>query len=474
MNRRPISNCEQVGAAVVNVACAAFLIFILFPPRSCAQVSGFSTDQHLTNPRAASATQQQMLADVATARQMLDSHPSAEANLSLGRVLRALGETDDASKYFDRSLELDSKLAEAWFEKGQIISDSGDWAKAADYFRHSAAISPNYAPAHLALGEMLLRIGDFENAKNELMTTLRLDPNSAGAHQGLGLIALQEGKPDAAADEFRSALAIRPGNTDAEGDLARAFAGQHKWADAAALLKSLLAANPNSIEEATSLGTALLNIGDKSGAAEQFAQARELSNKETRLLRAKGDSNWGVALRNEGKFEDAAAAFHRAIDDDPDYCDAHDDLGEVLWMQKDMAGALSEFQTAVRCNPEFALARNNLAITLLYYKHDVDGAVEQLRAALSARPGFALAHLNLGKALAAKQDFAPAESEVRSALAIDPSLAAAHVVLGLVLVSRSGIVSGEAETEIEKGLQLDPKLREMIPQQYLSSLHLAQ
>jgi hypothetical protein len=48
------------------------------------------------------------------------------------------------------------------------------------------------------------------------------------------------------------------------------------------------------------------------------------------------------------------------------------------------------------------------------------------------------------------------------------------VVLGLVLASRNGNVSREAEAEMEKGLQLDPKLREMIPQQYLASLHLAQ
>jgi tetratricopeptide (TPR) repeat protein len=466
-------NGERV-AAIANVAHAIFLVCILFSSGIFAQVSGFPADEHLTRSGEQPKTQSQMLTDVAAARQNVESHPSAETNLSLGQALRELGETDEASRFFDRALELNPKLADAWFEKGLIVSDRGDWAQAADCFRHSVATSPNYAPAHLALGEMLLRIGDFNSAANELATTLRLDPKSAGAHQGLGLIALQEGKFDAAADEFRTVLTLHPGSTDAEKGLARVLAGQRQWADAAALLKRLVAANPNSIEDTTSLATALSNIGDKTGAAEQFARARELSNKEMLLLRAKGGSNWGVALRNDGKLQDAAAAFRRSIDDDPDYCDAHDDLGEVLWMQKDMAGALPEFQAAVRCNPELALARNNLAITLLYYKHDVDGAVEQLRAALTARPGFALAHFNLGKALAAKQDFAGAERELRSALAIDPTSAAAHVVLGLVLASRDGSVSREAKAEMEKGLQLDPKLRDMIPQQYLASLHPAQ
>jgi tetratricopeptide (TPR) repeat protein len=472
MIRRSMPARKRIDIA--NVVSVFFLFCTLFSLDTHAQVSNFPANERLTASGPPSKTQQQMLADVASARQMLDRHPSAEANLSLGLALRELGETEDASEFFEQALELDPKLAEAWFEKGLIVSDRGDWSKAADCFRRSVAMSPNYAPAHLALGEMLLRIGDFDSAANELTTTLRLDPKTAGGHHGLGLIALQEGRPNTAAAEFRSAIALRSGYTGAEEGLARALASQHKWADAATLLKTLVTANPNSIEEATSLGTALSNIGDEASAAKQFARARELSNKEMFLLRAKGDSNWGVALRNEGKLLDAVAAFHRAVEDDPSYCDAHDDLGEVLWVQKDAPGALSEFQTAVRCNPELALARNNLAIALLYYKHDIDGAVEELRAALSTRPGFALAHLNLSKALAAKQDFAGAESEVRSALAIDPASAASHVVLGLVLASRDGTVSGEAEAEMKKGLKLDPKLREMIPPQYLTSLLLAQ
>src|ERR1700752_493036 len=105
-------------------------------------------------------------------------------------------------------------------------------------------------------------------------------------------------------------------------------------------MRKMVAVNPDASEEASALGTALANLGDKAGAAEQFARARELSNRELTLLRAKGDSNWGISLRNEGKLQEAAAAFQRAIEDDPTFCDAHDDLGEVLWMQKDLAGAL--------------------------------------------------------------------------------------------------------------------------------------
>lgn len=156
-------------------------------------------------------------------------------------------------------------------------------------------------------------------------------------------------------------------------------------------------------------------------------------------------------------------AFRRALEEDPDFCDAEDDLGEVLWMQKDLAGALSEFHAAVQCNPGSGTAQNNLGAALLYYSHDVDRAIEHLRAAVNSKPGFALARLNLGKALAAKQDFSAAEPELRAAMAIDPELAAAHLNLGLLLAAKEGSMSAEAQQELQTGLRLDPRLSRLDP-----------
>ena len=457
---------------LLSLEWSAFLLAgaSLFTQSAVAQVVGFPGDEHLAVERRPK-TDKELLFELTSARRMVDEHPSAQAALSLGRALKDLGEKEGALRQFDRALEQDPRLSEAWFEKGVITSDQGDWSKAADMFQRALPGSTNSAPAHLELGEMFLRIGDFEKALSELKSVLQLDSKSAGAHQGLGLVYLQQGKLKYAADEFRRALEIQPGSLSIEKHLAQTLAYQHRWAEAAELLRKIAAANPNSVEAASSLATALANIGDKAGAAVQFARARKLSDDEMLLLRAQGDRNWGVSLRSEGKLQDAAAAFRRALRDDESYCDAHEDLGEVLWLQKDFAGAQAEFDAAVRCHPESATARNNLGSVLLYYQHDIDGAIEQFQAALRSRPGFALAHLNLGKAMAAKQDFAGADAELRSAIAINPDFAAAHVNLGLVLAAGRKEISSEARAELEKGVRLDPRLREVIPQPYLAYLH---
>jgi Flp pilus assembly protein TadD len=287
----------------------------------------------------------------------------------------------------------------------------------------------------------------------------------------LGLVDLQKGEFDQAVTEFQKALALRPGQVEAQKNLADAYMLQHKWNDAATLLKQVVAAKPHSVEAATALATALDHLGDKPAAEQQFARARQLSRDEANWLRAKGENNFAISLRNEGKLAEATAAFRRAIEDAQDFCEAHDDLGAVLWQQQQLQAATTEFQTAVRCDPKLASARNNLGIAKLYFERNSAEAIEQFRAATQLQPGFALAYLNLGKALAGTNQFPEAEQELRRTITLAPEMGAAHVALGMLLATQAGKVSPEARAELKLGLQLDPTLKTAIPAEYSESLN---
>jgi len=433
--------------------------------------AGFSGAWHLA-PSGNEKNASQMLAQLRSARLELAAHPqSADAHLSVGVALQALGETDAASNAFDEALSLDAKLPGAWYQKGLLSADKERWSEAKELFKRSVASSANFLPARLGLAEMLIRTGDFDGAAREIKAALRLDPNNAGAHYGLGLVCLQNGALDDAAAEFRTARDLRPEYVDSQQHLADVYLLQHKWHEAAALLKQVVAARPPSAEAATALGTALENGGDRRASQEQFARARQLLRDETNWLRAKGESNFGVALRNENKLPEAVAAFRRALEEAPAFCEAHDDLGAVLWLLQDYAAGAAESEAAVHCDPSLASARNNLGVALLYYKQDRDHAIEQFRAAIAAKPGFALAHVNLAKTLASEQQFGEAESEFRQALLLAPEIAAAHVGLGLLLATRAGKVSAEAKAELNEGLRLDGALKTAIPRQFAAQLN---
>ena len=121
-----------------------------------------------------------MVAEVSAARQAIRAQPdSAASYLSLGVALKAAGEQESALRAFQKALDCDPRLAEAWFQKGLVEADLQKWSPAAGDFRRAVEVSSNHIDARLELGEMLLRLGDFEQAGGELDTVLRLDPRNA-------------------------------------------------------------------------------------------------------------------------------------------------------------------------------------------------------------------------------------------------------------------------------------------------------
>jgi tetratricopeptide (TPR) repeat protein len=459
--KRREAGMRAVGTVAIAFSCSA----------ACAQVMAIPADERLVSSGGETKTAQQWLAELAKDRQEVAARPdSPESYLTLGKALRGVGDRDDALRALDSALHLQPDLSGALLEKGSILADDSQWSNATELFRDAVKVTPRSAEAHLWLGDMLLRGGDFAAAGEEFSIAARLDGNNSGAFQGLGLVSLQQGDFDKAAKAFRQALAIRPHYLDAQEGLAHDLMAAHLWRQAAETLRVVLAARPNSAADTMALGTAMERMGDQEDAKTEFARAKELSNQELTEMRTKGDNNWGLELKNQGRIADAKAAFRRALTEDPNFCEAHDNLGSVLWLGSDAVAAKAEFQAAVLCNPQLASARNNLGMALLYYGHDIESAIAQFRAAVAGRPGFAVAHVNLGKALAAKGAFAEAEREFRNALAIDPKMAAAHVGLGLVLATEKSRVTEEARAEMKEGLRLDPSLLGIIPRSYQTQL----
>ena len=66
---------------------------------------------------------------------------------------------------------------------------------------------------------------------------------------------------------------------------------------------------------------------------------------------------------------------------------------------KDHAGAEEAYRTAIRLDPKYAIAHNNLGFLLQFERNDVGGADIAYRAAIAADPNFAAGHHALGRLL---------------------------------------------------------------------------
>jgi tetratricopeptide (TPR) repeat protein len=177
-------------------------------------------------------------------------------------------------------------------------------------------------------------------------------------------------------------------------------------------------------------------------------------------------SNLGTALTAEGKLDEAAAEFEKALKIWPSYPDAHNNLGVVIAKQGLLPKAVLHYQEALKFNPNHLLAHQNLASALtelgrldeamshyseallintesgavyntmgvlLARLNRLEEAVSHLVRAIEICPDCPEPHNNLGRVLSTQGKLREAITQLQSAITLRPGYAEAHNNLGLVL-----------------------------------------
>jgi protein O-mannosyl-transferase len=169
----------------------------------------------------------------------------------------------------------------------------------------------------------------------------------------------------------------------------------------------------------------------------------------------------GVVLATDGRHGEAIEHFRRALSIQPEFADAHNNLGLVLappdQFQSLPPGRLQEallhYRAALRIHPDYAQAHYNIA-NALAADGQFDEAITHFRKVLHMQPEFAEAHNGLGAVLAACNRFDQAETSYREALTIRPAYAEAHNNLAVVLAARGQL--DEAVTHYREALKIRP------------------
>ena len=139
----------------------------------------------------------------------------------------------------------------------------------------------------------------------------------------------------------------------------------------------------------------------------------------------------GVAYTDRHEPDRAYEAFQAAIRANPDFHDAHANLGSALIGRGDLAGALEVFTRARALDSKNAEDAYHLG--LIYYKLGrLEEAQREYEASLQLDPEDAETHNNLGAVYQAAGRWEAARAEYETALRLDPGLAAANYGLGQV------------------------------------------
>ncbi len=206
-----------------------------------------------------------------------------------------------ALKAINRSVGLDSTLAEAFASRASLLQASWRWPEAERDYQRALALDANYAAAHQWLGEMLLLNGRTADALAQLKRATELDPLSPITFGSYGLALAVARTPDAAitagrrAVELDSTLLVARFMLGGVYLLANRFPEATRELEMAAKLDStsmqtlgLLAysyAKSGNTKRATEIATSLeKNVGRLSGAATGAARAYIALGDNTKAL----------------------------------------------------------------------------------------------------------------------------------------------------------------------------------------------
>lgn len=164
--------------------------------------------------------------------------------------------------------------------------------------------------------------------------------------------------------------------------------------------------------------------------------------------------NLGFALADQDKLDEAISHYSRALQIDPDFWEAHNNLGNALVaVQGPTDEAIGHFIKAIQLRPRYVPVYNNLGPALIQMGK-IDEALVHLQKALQIDPDIADTHFNLGIALLGKRRIEDAIVHFGEALRIKPSMPEAHVNLGTALINKGEIDA--AITHFREALRLEP------------------
>lgn len=228
--------------------------------------------------------------------------------------------------------------------------------------------------------------GDLVNARKHLELAATINPKHYNTHFDLGAVLAEMHQYADAEKQFK--LAIELGDTEPEVrfQLSQALRKQGKAEEASEQLNVYQALvkqksdNTLAAQKSTQAAEAAAK-GDKKQAAALYREASDTLPKEAKLA-----YRWAMALNDLEDYPAERIALERAVEGDPDYALAHNQLGYVYSKLGETALAEEQFRQAVKAAPRYVSAWISLAASLAMQSKFPE-AREAIGSALKIDPG---------------------------------------------------------------------------------------
>jgi predicted O-linked N-acetylglucosamine transferase (SPINDLY family) len=163
--------------------------------------------------------------------------------------------------------------------------------------------------------------------------------------------------------------------------------------------------------------------------------------------------NRGLALKKQGKFEQAIACYQKAIQIQSNYAPAYNSLGIVYREKGQLKRAIQCYQKAIECQPDYFPAYNNLG-NALRDEGKLDEAIASYQQALKFNADYINALFNLGNALQQQRNFPEAIKCLQQVIQRQPNYVDAYSSLAHAYKAQENLVA--AINCYQKAIELQP------------------
>jgi tetratricopeptide (TPR) repeat protein len=243
--------------------------------------------------------------------------------------LEALGEMAMQTRDFETSLIDFMKILkdnperyDLRYKVGVIFLMTGKLDAAKTELAEVLVHKPDMLQAHEAMGLVLLQDKDYSQAIDEFQLVLSRDPGQVKTRHLLGVTYLEAGQTEKAIYELKKAADQDPHQVSSLIALGEAYNRQKDYLHALTYLKKAEALAPQNQKVHYQMGMALAGQKRYAEALDAFLKGGD---------EAQAYNNIGVHLFTDGKYEEAAKCFQRAIELKPEfYQEARGNLQRAL------------------------------------------------------------------------------------------------------------------------------------------------
>ena len=210
------------------------------------------------------------------------------------------------------------------FADADAAYQAKNYGDAARLFEEYTERRPGNAWGHFMLGLSAWRAGDVKKAEGAFDEALNIDPNHVKSLVNLSRVLIDQRRFDDAIVRLTHAGDVDPSSVDVQRLLGRVYAAEHKTDEAVNAYRRAIAMDARDAWSMNNLGLLLLEQGHDDAALSPLARAVELRQDVPAF-----HNNLGMALEHTGRFRAAAAAYRDALEADPGYAKARQNLTRV-------------------------------------------------------------------------------------------------------------------------------------------------